>query len=211
MGLRRYASGRPIMSAVEARYTAAEARITLRPPTHSSAQPTRFKAPPISWLAGTWHVTHATLPMWKSKRNVRIAYTPLDPSDVSIAGHETDRLDDLVSYQSLSGDKVHTVHGLDQASGVGAWDWRGKGLLKIASSHWEVLGWGDEPDVPENQWVVTYFAKTLFTPAGVDLYSRQPRRLTERTVEDITRALMDIEDLKELASEIFGVDMDEGS
>ena len=37
----------------------------------------------------------------------------------------------------------------------------------IASSKWQVLGY----DLDEG-WAVTYFAKTFFTPAGIDIYSR---------------------------------------
>lgn len=59
---------------------------------------------------------------------------------------------------------------------------RGKGWLMIASSHWQLLGYrllppssvaasaAAPPDDPE--WVVTYFSATMFTPAGLDIYSR---------------------------------------
>lgn len=68
--------------------------------------------------------------MWKSKRNVCITYTALPPSSPSIAEEETDRLDDLVTYQSLDSDKEHSVRGVDKASGTAdTWDWRGKGWL----------------------------------------------------------------------------------
>ena len=40
-----------------------------------------------------------------------------------------------------------------------------KGWLMIASSKWQVLGYGEG-------WAITYFAKTLFTPAGIDIYIR---------------------------------------
>ncbi|KAL8690800.1 MAG: hypothetical protein Q9218_003849 [Villophora microphyllina] len=134
--------------------------------------------------------------MWKSKRNVSIRYTPLPPSSSS---ELIPRLDDLVSYQTLNSDKVKTVEGIDtpsSSSSGGEWDWRGKGWLKIASSHWEVLGWGDSED--GNQWVVTYFAKTLFTPAGVDVYSRRKEGLSEGSVEavirELGRSVVDVED-----------------
>jgi len=151
--------------------------------------------------------------MWKSKRNVRIQYTPLDPSSPSIPKENTDRLDDLVSYQSLSGDKVHTVHGVDKCSSQGAargeWDWRGKGWLMIASSHWEVLAWGEEEGTG-NKWVVTEFAKTLFTPAGVDVYSQSPTGLQEQTLKEVKKALASTGDknLRKMAEELFEVKTD---
>ncbi|KAI0754113.1 hypothetical protein C8Q80DRAFT_1136993 [Daedaleopsis nitida] len=192
--------------------------------------------PPPDWLAGKWHVTHSTLPMWRSKRNVSITYTAL-PN----AGEAPPKIDDLVEYQaleSLSGrGKVKSVHGVDTpvagANGW-AWDWRGKGWLVVASSRWEVLGYGDEDEEevqvggdadsspspegaagapvpgPQRQWVVTYFAKTLFTPAGVDLYSRHPDGLRPETVDAVKKALAGLADegMRKLAEGLFEIQMD---
>jgi hypothetical protein len=152
--------------------------------------------------------------MWKGKRNVRIKYTPLEPSTASIAKGNTDRLDDMVSYQSLNGDKVSTVHGIDKAAGSGdtrgEWDWRGKGWLKIAGSHWEVLGWGEEEGTG-NKWVVTMFAKTLFTPAGIDVYSKERTGVKSGTMEDIKKALAEVDDpdVKKMSAEIFQIKVDD--
>lgn len=184
-------------------------RVILRAPSVVQAERTAaYKAPTLSFLQGTWHVTHSTLPMWKSKRNVRITYTPLAPSSASTPADETDRLDDLVTYQGLDSDKEHTVRGVDTASGgtTDTWDWRGKGWLMIASSHWEVLGWGDDGP-SDNAWVVTYFAKTLFTPAGLDIYSRQRGGIRQETLHNIKTALADVagEELQELTNSLFEV------
>lgn len=75
----------------------------------------------------------------------------------------------------------------------------------IASSHWEVLGFGHTDD--GNQWVVTYFAKTLFTPAGIDIYSRNKEGLAQATIDDILKALKDFEvsDITALAESVFSV------
>lgn len=167
--------------------------------------------------------------MWKSKRNVCIAYTALPPSSPSIAAEETDRLDDLVTYQGLDSDKEHSVHGVDKASNgtSDTWDWRGKGWLvprpkhtcysrtcanvskMIASGHWEVLGWGDN-GAADDAWVVTYFAKTLFTPAGVDVYSRRREGLQEEILRGIKTALAEIEDseFQGLAKSLFEIATD---
>lgn len=161
--------------------------------------------------------------MWKTKRNVSITYTPLaDPSP-----SPTTKLDDLVRYQTLTSAKVKTVEGVDTPSSLdasgGEWDWRGKGWLRVASSHWEVLGWGDLPDhmggegqgegegegegEGGNQWVVTFFAKTLFTPAGIDVYSRRKEGVGREVVERIKEALGGSADegVKRLAREVFEV------
>lgn len=80
----------------------------------------------------------------------------------------------------------------------------------IASSHWEVLGYGEEDGGEGGQWVVTHFAKTLFTPEGIDVYSRRKEGLREGTVEAIKRALseVDAEGVRKLAGEVFVVKSD---
>lgn len=113
---------------------------------------------------------------------------------------------------------MKTVEGIDTPSpGAegGEWDWRGKGWLRVASSHWEVLGAGDLPDYMEgegereggNQWVVTFFAKTLFTPAGIDVYSRRKEGVGREVVERIQEALGGSADegVRRLAREVFEV------
>lgn len=131
----------------------------------------------------------------------------------------TNKLDDLVQYQTLSSDKIKTVHGVDTASGegnTGAWDWRGKGWLMIASSRWEVLGWGDLPSVHFHgeehiqQWAVTYFAKTLFTPAGIDVYSRRKEGLGDGVMQKIKDALgaLEHEGVKGLVGDLFEIRRD---
>jgi len=196
------------------------APLTLRPPTFSPAKaPADYKNPSISWLSEEWHVTHSTLPMWKSKRNVRIKYTPLEPSDPSIPKENTDRIDDLVTSQPLNSTKISEIRGLDKAavkdssqdSGRGEWDWRGRGWLKIAGSHWEVLGWGEEEENERNKWVVTMFAKTLFTPAGIDVYSQRKEGVQPATLEQIKKALEEVDDadVKKMAGEVFEVKRDE--
>jgi hypothetical protein len=189
------------------------ANITIRPPTFSKAAALAdFTLPTIPWLTESWHVTHSSLPMWKSKRNVQIRYTPLPPSSASVPPDSTDRLNDVVTYQSLSSTKLQTIGGVDTASGEGRgeWDWRGKGWLKIASSHWEVLGWGEE-EATGNKWVVTCFAKTLFTPAGVDLYSRDNSGLEMETVVAIKKALTEVDDqdIRKMAGDLFEVKIDD--
>ncbi|KAK0279075.1 hypothetical protein LTR35_008810 [Friedmanniomyces endolithicus] len=200
----------------------ATVNIIIRPPSFSAANPPLdYLSPTLSWLTETCHVTHSTLPMWKNKRNVRIQYTPLPPSTGSnFAASETDRIDDLVTYQSLTGDKVTTLHGVDKLATTtstgsngdakDAWDWRGKGWLKIAGSHWEVLGWGEEV-ATGNKWVVTEFAKTLFTPAGVDVYSQRREGLQQVTLEGIKRALEGTgdENVKRMAVELFEIKRDD--
>ena len=182
-------------------------KIILRPPFCTS-NADDFTPPITDWLSGSWDITHSTLPMWKSKRNVTITYKCLEPvAGGTIQG--TDRLDSVVSYQPITSDKIKTVHGIEKASGKDAcaWDWRGKGWLVVASSHWEILGHGNQG---RGEWLVTFFAKTLFTPAGIDIYSRSGNGLSGDTVRGIKEALSKSENptVQHLASEIFDVKRD---
>lgn len=78
----------------------------------------------------------------------------------------------------------------------------------LLSSHWDVLGYGDLEG--EQQWVVTYFSKTLFTPAGVDVYTRKKEGLSEAAMAAVMEALAGIEHepVQKLAEEIFEVKRD---
>lgn len=78
----------------------------------------------------------------------------------------------------------------------------------IVSSHWEVLGYGDGED--GEQWLVTYFAKTLFTPPGIDVYSRRKEGLREGTLDAVKGALgkVDAEVVRGLVGSIFEVKSD---
>ncbi|KAF2822883.1 hypothetical protein CC86DRAFT_73355 [Ophiobolus disseminans] len=199
--------------------------LPLRAPSSlPTTQPTpTIPTPSLSFLSGPWHVTHSTLPMWKKNHNVIITYTPIPSSTPA-------KIDDVVTYQPLGSDKTKTIHGVDtpfdvsdtagEGNGGGSaeggnaegqaslgYNWRGKGWLAIATSKWEILGYGDEEGTG-NSWVVTYFAKTLFTPAGVDFYSRKGR-LAPQTVEGIKEGLAAMGgDVAKLVGEVFEVGMD---
>jgi hypothetical protein len=191
------------------------AGLTFRPPSTSPAYQaskpaTSFAVPPPSFLAGPWHVTHSTLPMWKSNRNVVITYTYLsDGAEQDRSPNDDLQIDDLVTYAPNNNpSKQKTVKGIDtpDPNVPAAWDWRGKGWLKIASSHWEVIGWGEN----DGGWVVTFFAKTLFTPAGIDIYARRKGGLSEALLESIKTAMRGVEDegFREQAGKIFQIEHD---
>ncbi|KAJ5520844.1 Calycin [Penicillium fimorum] len=175
--------------------------ISIRPPKVYTSEESNC-IPPNDFIIGTWHVTHSTLPLWKDKRNVNITYELLPADSAGVQ-----KLDDLVQYQAVNSEKIKIVHGVDTPTpgNPGAWDWRGKGWLMIASSHWECLGFGHTDD--ENRWIVTYFAKTIFTPAGIDIYSRNKEGLTQSIVDQILSALkgLGVKDMTDLANSVFQV------
>lgn len=173
-------------------------RLNFRPPSNArGARSDDFVPPHPSFLQGLWYVTHSTLPMWKTNRNVTITYTSLE--------NNAEVLDDLVEYQPLTSDKRKRVEGVDTpaADTVASYSWRGKGWLKIASSHWQILGYGDE----EGGWMVTYFQKTLFTPAGIDIYARRHGGLSQDLLHRIKDEIRKTNDPKvaRLAALIFPI------
>jgi hypothetical protein len=142
--------------------------------------------------------------MWKNARNVAITYAPLSDD-------ANPKLDDTVTYQGLTSPGLKTVSGIDTPAGDGAWSWRGKGWLMIASSHWQFLGYGGGREGGEGEgWAVTYFQKTLFTPAGIDIYSRRKEGLGAETLQGVTAALAEneSEEIRELAKVLFEVKRD---
>ncbi|GKT52301.1 uncharacterized protein ColSpa_12482 [Colletotrichum spaethianum] len=170
--------------------------VALRSPSkYTPTPPSTFSAPPVDWLLRTWSVTHSTLAMWRDARNVRISYAALDPKPDGTA-----RVDDLVEYESnkTTSGGVKSVKGVDTASKAGdtsAWDWRGKGWLFFVSSHWEVLGWGEREIAggERERWVVTWFAPTVFTKEGVDVYCDRKEGLSEEGYKEVLEGLKGLE------------------
>ncbi|KAL6864142.1 hypothetical protein J3F83DRAFT_742672 [Trichoderma novae-zelandiae] len=143
-------------------------------------------APSIDWLSRTWTVTHSTLSMWRDARNVRITYKSLPAKPDGRL-----RIDDLVEYEpSDKANVLRSVAGVDTQSS-GGWDWRGKGWLFFVGSHWELLGWGEETraDGEVERWAVTWFAPTMFTKEGLDVYSDRREGLSEESYGRIEEAL----------------------
>lgn len=161
------------------------------PSKYAPGTATASTAPSVEWLTGTWTVTHSTLAMWRDARNVRISYAPLaDKGDGRL------RIDDLVEYEPINKTAVRkSVAGVDtQAANGTGWDWRGKGWLFFVGSHWEVLGWGEEeaPDGTKEKWAVTWFAPTVFTKEGIDVYSDKKEGVSEGLYQRISEALTKI-------------------
>lgn len=59
-------------------------------------------------------------------------------------------------------------------------------------------------------WAVTYFAATVFSSAGVDIYSREKGDLPAAVVEGVREAFARMDDpaLRKLGEELFEVRMD---
>ena len=154
-----------------------------------------FDAPPLDFMLGAWYVTHSTLPMWRKNQNVVITYSVRDDG----------RIDDLVEYNKIGSNKQKTVKGIDTPDPhvPCCYTWRGRGMLKIASSQWQVLAHGKE----EGGWMVTYFEDTIFTPAGIDLYAKKKGGLSKNFAQNIMYEFRQQKDakLQAIDKELFAV------
>lgn len=74
-------------------------------------------------------------------------------------------------------------------------------MLFFVTSHWEVLGWGEATtkEGVKERWAVTWFAPTLFTKEGVDVYCDRKEGISEETYGEIQRALVGLDGAKKVA------------
>jgi lipocalin len=117
---------------------------------------------PLEALQGTWYIHFSNFPMWLKgdKTNPTFNYT-IEKQD-GIEG-----LKDEVIY--LKKGKQKSIVGFDKSTNTTntQFVWRGRGLLSLLKSKWQVL-YVD----PTNTWAVIGFEKTLFTPSGYDVISK---------------------------------------
>lgn len=110
---------------------------------------------------GTWFVRGSSLPLWRSRSGVAITYSPLPSGEIA----------DVVSWRGRWSTRY--VVGIDapDPAAPGGFVWRGvEPLTLLARSRWSFVA-AD----PEAGWALTRFARTPFTPAGVDVYVRSAR------------------------------------
>ncbi len=134
---------------------------------------------PAASLVGTWHVVATTFPMWLEGRRAQPTFTYANAR----VEHGVTRFDDTVGY--FENGVPGTIEGVDTQHAITPthFTWRGRGLLALVSSEWDVVLLG-----PDAEWAVIAFTPTLFTPAGLDIVARAPR-LEPETLQAITAQL----------------------
>ena len=125
-------------------------------------------SPLAELLPGSWRVVATSFPLWLTGRRVSPVFNYALRSTAPLA------LDDTVSWFTRSGTERSLV-GVDRATESGL-RWRGRGLLALFASDWSVTGASAGEDV-----IGIRFAKTLATPAGVDVLVRE-----ESMIEDVS-------------------------
>lgn len=133
-------------------------------------------------LSGTWYIVETNFPMWLKgdKLNPTLNYTITEKNGKEV-------LLDEVKY--IQKGKAKSITGYDYPDGGNGYIWRGKGILSLLKSEWEIV-FAD----PYGHWAVSWFAKTLFTPEGVEIISRTPT-LPQETIEEIKRMMHTDSDL----------------
>lgn len=115
-------------------------------------------------VAGTWYVTRTSLPLWRRLDNPSVTYAPLPGGQV------------VDTVRAAAAGRPRLIVGLDRPLGDGRFEWRGLSFpTRFTPSRWEVLA----HDPQAQTWAVTVFARTPFTPAGLDVYTRAPRLLPD--------------------------------
>lgn len=119
-------------------------------------------------LEGTWYIKQTTFPMWLNEKKLApsLNYT----KQVNKYGDVI--LHDKVKYIEKIKGKDKSIEGFDypDLTNDNAFIWRGNGILSMLESKWQVVIFND--DEIGNEWAVIWFAKTLFTPEGVDIISK---------------------------------------
>ena len=109
-------------------------------------------------------------------------------SDFSIklwasSGSENTSLDDLITYQTLISPGVETMRGTDSPchGKPGEWTWRGNGWLKFVTSHWQILGFGEQESMASGLW--SLHKSQFFSPAVINVCTRKKGRVRQGEVE----------------------------
>ncbi len=103
-----------------------------------------------------------------------MTYTMMEP------GTRT-KLLDIVHYGAFAQVQKQII-GIDTQDKTrpNQFHWRGRsGLTWLLASDWTVL----DHDPACQAWAVTYFSRTLFTSAGIDIYARQPYLSADKLTE----------------------------
>ncbi|BCS19565.1 uncharacterized protein APUU_12393A [Aspergillus puulaauensis] len=172
------------------------------PSPSSSSSSDQITAPS---LAGTWYITRSSSPFWRDKHGVCINLTPEDAQQSSKPNQSTiytNRTAYRTSAETSA--SIKTVSGTDRRVAISNTDgncssaiimeWRGSGWLRIAKTRWEILGFGAA-------WMVVYADKSMFTPAGISVYSREKELNSELEgeIQDALARMMEGNSSEELA------------
>jgi hypothetical protein len=136
---------------------------------------------PINKLEGKWYILLTNFPMWLKGDKTSPTFNYTVETQNGITG-----LRDEV--QSWKNGKKQQILGFDTPLDETnrRFQWRGKGLLSLLSSRWEII----YLDVTK-EWAIIHFEKTLFTPEGYDVIARS-QRISPETLASIQSILLEL-------------------
>lgn len=145
---------------------------------------------PLSALEGTWYVNMSNFKMWLKGNKHHPAFIYTIQTRKGVRGFK-----DVVSYTKNG--KTKQIVGFDKPENDQAtrFTWRGKGLLALFKSKWEIVYQTDD-------WVLIHFQKTLATAEGYDVISRK-KSFDQETIAAIQLKLKElgISGLKDIQQE----------
>ena len=143
----------------------------------------------IEQLEGVWSVIYTNFPMWLKGDKIRPTFTYITEERNGILG-----LKDEVNY--LSNGKIKSIIGWDESLNKDntSFMWRGEGLKSIITSNWEIIYTAENLD-----WLIIHFEKTLFTPEGYDVISKN-KTPNENEITAIHNKLRELDLMDKLTS-----------
>ncbi len=136
---------------------------------------------PIDIYTGKWYINMSTFPMWLkgNKTSPSFNYTIEMKDNIKVLHGDV---------QYLKKGKLKHIQGMDKPTNKfnTAFVWHGKGLLRLFKSKWEIIAYN-----PEQQWAIMHFQKTIATPEGYDLFSKQ-KQLDTQTLTDVNKKLEEL-------------------
>lgn len=135
----------------------------------------------INKLEGKWYILLTNFPMWLKGDKTSPTFNYTVETQNGITG-----LRDEV--QSWKNGKKQQILGFDTPLDETnrRFQWRGKGLLSLLSSRWEII----YLDVTK-EWAIIHFEKTFFTPEGYDVIARS-QRISPETLANIQSVLLEL-------------------
>lgn len=123
-------------------------------------------------FAGSWYVNMTNFPMWLKGDKT----CPTLNYKVGNKGGVKGLFDEVIY---LENGKQKSIKGFDKPLNdyLTSYVWRGKGLLWLLSSKWDLVHIDKEKQI-----AITHFEKTLFTPEGVDVISKK-KELKEEEIK----------------------------
>lgn len=154
---------------------------------------------------------------WGTQLEESMSWRPLSGSSTSVCTAKGVSTSSGIAGEA-NGELVPDLYGDTFSYGERAslvYSRRGSGWPRLMSSKWEILGYGVDPPsqwgnehicaIEGNSWIVTYVAKTPFTPAGLNILCRNGQ-LSGGIVEAIRSTLAELGDeITILAQRLFEI------